>query len=76
MRGSRAPPPPLENLIFLNSNSKISENMPWIPLANSNITRTPLPRKKKLDPRMHYKNNSSQESETPQILKKINAAFR
>lgn len=49
MRGSRAPPPlPLENLIFLNSNtsSKISENMPWIPLANSNITRTPLPRKK------------------------------
>lgn len=67
MRGSRAPPPTLENLIFLNSNSKISENMPWIPLANSNITRTPLPRKK-LDPRMHYKNNSSQESETPQIL--------
>lgn len=44
MRGSRAPPPTLENLIFLNSNSKISENMPWIPLANSNITRTPLPR--------------------------------
>lgn len=46
MRGSRAPPPPLENLIFLNSNSKIFENMPWIPLANSNITRTPVPRKK------------------------------
>lgn len=45
MRGSRAPLP-LENFIFLNSNSKISENMPWIPLANSNITRTPLPRKK------------------------------
>lgn len=45
MRGSRAPLP-LENFIFLNSNSKISENMPWIPLANSNITLTPLPRKK------------------------------